>query len=384
MATATGDVPGPWGCSRCGTDRNFATRASCRICGADAPRKIQTYAAKVKADGGRRGKAKMAGEPRKGWADPVPKASLLKELAAVKKDLEALRAERGASSKASATSGSDTSMGSDLDEDKAELAAAHAEIAALRKLDARLHEHIAGGYQMALDTAVAKRDRLLAKRRGDLPLETQLSKAQAYVLATAKKLAWEEGKRNDLAKEQTELAKRMVAQDAMVAAAEDKVRTAKEELAFLSSRLAEAHGRPGFTGSVPLSRESDTKQALADLVAFVSDVNVQNTLVAAGLPPGQQARVHAALQAVQAAAMANADMSPGAPRQSFPQGALGVVAAGDDDDMLGDEEALSLAEELCGPGLQTESLSDHAARVLAAKLKVQQMCRSRKGGKVKK
>ena len=62
------------------------------------------------------------------------------------------------------------------------------------------------------------------------------------------------------------------------------------------------------------------------------------------------------------------------------------AAASDDEDMLGDEEALSLAEELCGPGLQTESQTDHAARVLAAKLKVQQVwtCRTRKVSKVKK
>ena len=68
------------------------------------------------------------------------------------------------------------------------------------------------------------------------------------------------------------------------------------------------------------------------------------------------------------------------------QGAQGAAAASDDEDMLGDEEALSLAEELCGPGLQAESQSDHAARVLAAKLKAQQVwtCRTRKVSKVKK
>ena len=107
---------------------------------------------------------------------------------------------------------------------------------------------------------------------------------------------------------------------------------------------------------------------------------------AAGLPPDQQARVHAALQAVQAAALVGVAVASEAPRQPLAQGARGAAAAGDDEDMLGDEEALSLAEELCGPGLQTESQSDRAARVQAAKLKVQQVwtCRSRKAAKVKK
>ena len=107
------------------------------------------------------------------------------------------------------------------------------------------------------------------------------------------------------------------------------------------------------------------------------------------MPADQQARVHAALQAVQAAALVGVALPLGAPRQLHAESDQGAAATSDDEDMLGDEEALSLAEELCGPGLQTESQTDHAARVLAAKLKVQQVWttvqgRSRKASKVKK
>ena len=90
---------------------------------------------------------------------------LRKELAAVKKDLAALRAAQspsGAASSGSTTSLAEKSDGIDGKASKEELATAFAEVAALRKLDSRLRDHIAGGYPAALATAEAKRDALLA------------------------------------------------------------------------------------------------------------------------------------------------------------------------------------------------------------------------------
>ena len=91
-----------WGCPRCGTDANWATRSACRKCGADAPRKVLDAIASA----AKRPKPAAPPQPRGQWkygswaaggawaAGPPGKnasGSRDNELAALHKELAALK-----------------------------------------------------------------------------------------------------------------------------------------------------------------------------------------------------------------------------------------------------------------------------------------------------
>ena len=105
------------------------------------------------------------------------------ELMAVRKELAALKASVATSAKPDEGSLGEQGAEPEL---QAELKAARTEISALRELDETLHGLIQGGYEAALAAAEAKRDTILARQRGGLPLKAQLSKAQAFVEFTSR------------------------------------------------------------------------------------------------------------------------------------------------------------------------------------------------------
>ena len=162
-------------------------------------------------------------------------------------------------------------------------------------------------------------------------------------------MSGEEQKREDLVKQQTALAERLVEQEAAAAAAWARVRAANEELASTTARLARGLGRvEELAGPVA---DPSAAQAFSDLVAFIADTSVQQALVKAGLPADKQAGVPAALHTV------NATSS--------------ILRAREDSDMLDDDEALLLAEEALGPSGQNESAEERRTKVLAAKGRLQ-------------
>ena len=81
-------------------------------------------------------------------------------------------------------------------------------------------------------------------------------------------------------------------------AAQSKVCSAKEELAAITARLSSS------VGSVPAwlvpATDAGAAKALDDLVSFIANSDVQQALVAAGLPEDQQAKVATALRIVRA------------------------------------------------------------------------------------
>ena len=230
------------------------------------------------------------------WAGSAGKG-LQEQVRALQEELKSLRAgsdsQRVAPKPASAAP---------EDPALADLKAVREEIGALRALDSKLHGHIHGGYEATLAAAEAKRDNLLATRRGGLPLKEQLARSQAFVEASTRRLEAEHGKAESLAAQQAELVTKVAAQDAAVSAATAKLALAKAELATISAKLSAENGQPASSESPcpwapgALSQaDGGTRQAVADLCAFAANPGVQQALLSAGMPPDQQQRVTAAL-----------------------------------------------------------------------------------------
>jgi hypothetical protein len=231
-------------------------------------------------------------------------SALQEQLRALKEELKSLKSARTAS--ATPEEAADASMGGDGADSatQADLKAARAEISALRLLDERLHGLIQGGYGAALAAAEAKREALLARQRGGLPVKAQLAKAQTFVESTARRLEAEQKKGEGLALQQAELAEKAKEQTAATAAAASKLASAKAELAAISAKLSaenvqeDGAGAPHRRSGHMLQDDAVTRQAVADLCTFAADAGVQQALVVAGMPPDQQARVVAALGAI--------------------------------------------------------------------------------------
>ncbi len=269
--------------------------------------------------------------------------SIKKELEAVKKELQALKAAQVAptATEVTATAGdcADTGL-------QAELKAARTEISFLRSMDATHHGLIRDGFGAALAAAEAKRDSILARQRGGLPVKAQLAKAQAHVESTAKRLEAEQKKSQQLAAEQTALAERLAQQTAATAAAATKLSAAKAELAAISAKVSAENGAPKECDN-GLQGGSVTKQAVADLCTFAANPGVQQALVAAGMPEDQQARVVSALQAVSVGFPSLAATCPQPPGSGQEDAANG--SAIDEELMELDDEFLTQMAEAAVP-----------------------------------
>ena len=130
----------------------------------------------------------------------------------------------------------------------------------------------------------------------------------------------------------------------------------------------------GSVGSVPEwlvpATDAGAAKALDDLVSFIANSDVQQALVAAGLPEDQQAKVAKALRIVRALPTSHSVRDvPGAQARCVELGEGGGEAK--DLDMVGDEEALQLAEEFLGPPPQHESAEERRQKILVTKGKLQ-------------
>jgi len=303
-----------------------------------------------------------------------------KELMAVRKELAALKA-----SVATSTKPDESSLGEQGAEPvlQAELKAARTEISALRELDETLHGLIQGGYEAALAAAEAKRDTILARQRGGLPLKAQLSKAQAFVEFTSKRLEAEQKKADKLADQQAELAEKIEQQKGATAQMVAKLTSAKAELAAISAKVSAENGLPDAADE-PLQSSGVTQQAVADLCTFASNPGVQMALVGAGMPKDQQARVVAALAAVSGCLPATC-AAPGAPAAT----AAATRTAHDDaepqeEDMQLDDDLLQeMAEAAIAPGEPGDgnAASDRKVKVAEAKARITSLAKVKKMGK---
>ena len=190
-----------WGCPRCGTDANWATRSTCRNCGAAAPRKVLDAIACT----AKKPKPATHPQPRGQWKygapgthpQPPSDGKQAKELAALRKELAALRKQRPTTAEADAEmppAVEDTAAISTLKAKLDRIAKACAEYAELRGTEST---------DLRADELAAKAElqHLQAARQAAKSLPQQQREATALLQKAEKSLAFHSEQRTALQEE---------------------------------------------------------------------------------------------------------------------------------------------------------------------------------------
>lgn len=216
--------------------------------------------------------------PSKAPQRPAPAQNdLQRQVRTLQHELNLLKASKPALPPAAKGSVSATTTDAPDDPIQAELKIVREEITALKGLDSKLHGLIQGGYAQALEAAEAKRDSLLAARRGGLPLKERLAKSQAFVETSEKKLETERAKADRLAAQQAELAAKIRQQDEAVSTASAKLALAKSELATISAEVSAENAQSGAGNSEGTSAIAPQEVALLrDLFSLVPQAALQS------------------------------------------------------------------------------------------------------------
>ena len=266
------------------SNRADGVPATCQVCGRKYKVPPGTSTKICESKGGGKGK--------------TGDTEVQRELRALKEELKQLKLSTTGTTNADVLA-SDAVAVDDVDAHlQAELKVVRGELAALRELDPKLHGLIQGGYNEAIARAEATREALLARRRGGLPIKTQLAKAEAFVEFTSKRFESEQAKGDSLMAQKADIENKITVQAEATAAASARLGTAKAERAAIAARIAADTSEdqmPNGDGGDPLHGTVAARQAIADLCTFASNPGVQQALVAAGMPEDQQTRVVAAM-----------------------------------------------------------------------------------------
>ena len=207
-----------------------------------------------------------------------------------------------------------------VDEQTSQQKALRDELKALKQLPQALYQRFGGpdGHAAAVAETQQRLDALAAAKREARPLADQISAKQSFVDQCSRSSAAAATKLDELHAEQAKLEKRVAEAQAASEAAEAKRAAAVSELAELHARRATSAGAPiaraasGGDAVVSLKPGSCEWEALSVFVHLATNPDVRQALLAAGMPPEQEAcAVQAAATLRDAAAAAAGGVAHG-------------------------------------------------------------------------